>query len=61
MALRTGNGKYAAFNEPLDSLKSFLERRFELPIVDRTGLTNKYDYAIKWDEPDPKKQRSRKA
>ena len=35
-----------------------LEKRFDLPIVNQTGFNNYYDYAIKWDEPDPKKPNS---
>ena len=53
-AVRPGPGQFAAFNQPLDTLTSFLERRLQIPIVDRTGLTNEFDFIIKWEEPDPK-------
>ena len=53
-AIRPANGQFAAFNQPLSTLNSFLERRLNSPIVDRTGLTNEYDFILKWDEPDSK-------
>ena len=53
-AIRPAPGQFAAFNQPMDTLNSFLERRLNIPIVDRTEMTNNYDFVIKWDEADPK-------
>jgi uncharacterized protein (TIGR03435 family) len=53
-AIRPGPGQFAAFNQPIHTLNSFLERRLNMPIVDRTAMTNEYDFIVKWDESDPK-------
>jgi uncharacterized protein (TIGR03435 family) len=53
-AIRPGPGQFAAFNQPIHTLNSFLERRLKMPIVDRTAMTNEYDFIVKWDESDPK-------
>jgi len=45
-------GNYSFFMQPVSSLTSLLENRFQIPTLDRTGLTEKYDYSLKWDEPD---------
>jgi uncharacterized protein (TIGR03435 family) len=33
-----------------------LERYFNITIFDQTGLTDTYDFAVKWNEPDPKQK-----
>jgi uncharacterized protein (TIGR03435 family) len=36
------------FNEPVSFIVGELEIRFNLPIVNETGLTNRYDYSFTW-------------
>jgi uncharacterized protein (TIGR03435 family) len=36
--------------QPLSTLNVFLEDFFHTPIVDQTGLSQKYDFAVQWDE-----------
>jgi uncharacterized protein (TIGR03435 family) len=36
------------FNTPVSHLQNELEREIELPVVDETGLTNRYDYVMFW-------------
>jgi len=45
-------GNYSFFEQPVTTLTSFLEQRVKIPIVDQTGLTETYDFALKWNEPD---------
>jgi uncharacterized protein (TIGR03435 family) len=47
-------GNSAFFEQPVSTLIGVLEHNFQLPIVDQTGLTEAYDYALKWNEADPK-------
>ena len=50
------SGQFSCFEQPISTLDSYLEQYFKTPIVDQTGLTNNYDYAVTWDEPTPDKQ-----
>jgi uncharacterized protein (TIGR03435 family) len=54
IALRPDPGNYSFHEQPVTTLTSVLEARFQTPVVDQTGLTNDYDFALQWDEPDPK-------
>lgn len=54
MAIKPGRGSFAAYEQPVGTLMGELEQKFQIPIVDQTGLTKTYDYSVKWDEPDPK-------
>ena len=36
------------FNTPVEMLRGELENTFQLPIIDETGLTNRYDYSMIW-------------
>ncbi|HEY5041842.1 MAG TPA: TIGR03435 family protein [Verrucomicrobiae bacterium] len=47
-------GNVVCFEQPIGTLTGILEREFQIPIVDQTGLTNAYDYSLKWNEPDRK-------
>jgi len=53
-AMRPTPGDYAFFEQPVSSLTSLLEHHLKIPIVDQSGLSEKYDFTIQWDEPDPK-------
>ncbi len=55
IAFTEQSGQFFCFEQPISTLDNFLERYFKTPIVDRTGLTNNYDYKITWDEPVPDK------
>jgi uncharacterized protein (TIGR03435 family) len=54
MAIKPGRGSFAAYEQPVGTLINMMERQFQIPIVDQTGLAKAYDYSVKWDEPDPK-------
>lgn len=43
-------GHFAGTNQPLGVLSEMLEGRFRIPVVDQTGLTNRYDFNLAWDE-----------
>jgi uncharacterized protein (TIGR03435 family) len=45
----SSSGKLAASNQPISELVQFLEDRFALPVLDRTGLTRRYDFTLQWD------------
>jgi uncharacterized protein (TIGR03435 family) len=47
------NGKYEFTHAGLGSLMGFFEQYLEQPVLDRTGLTNFYDYSIEMDWPVP--------
>ncbi|MDR3460427.1 MAG: TIGR03435 family protein [Verrucomicrobiae bacterium] len=51
-ALSSNAGKMQCFEQPLNTLTGVLEHEFQIPIVDRTGLLEAYDFAVTWDEPD---------
>ncbi len=54
-AMEVGRSGGCSFHEqPVEVLVSFLQQRFQVPIVDQTGLTQEYDFSLAWDEPDPK-------
>ena len=53
-ASKNGSGSMSCFEQPVSSLVRDLERKFRMPIIDRTGLTERYDFALKWNEPDRK-------
>jgi len=49
-AMIDGLGNIECFEQPISTLTGILERKFQIPIVDQTTLTNTYDYKLKWDE-----------
>ncbi|HAO78359.1 MAG TPA: hypothetical protein DCQ92_05155, partial [Verrucomicrobia subdivision 3 bacterium] len=60
-----GQGELNCVNEPISTLSDYLESYFDIPVLDRTGLTNNFNFDLKWDEqrdqqghrlPDPLKQ-----
>jgi uncharacterized protein (TIGR03435 family) len=40
--------QYHCVNVPLSTLTAFLEQRFNIPIVDQTGLSGKFDIDVSW-------------
>jgi uncharacterized protein (TIGR03435 family) len=53
-AMADDPGNISCFEQPASTLVGILEHEFQIPIVDQTGLTETYDYALKWNEPDRK-------
>jgi uncharacterized protein (TIGR03435 family) len=43
----------SSFNSPLSSLQTFIQAAFVMPVIDQTGLTNNYDFILKWDDAVP--------
>jgi uncharacterized protein (TIGR03435 family) len=52
-AISENKGTYSFYEQPASTLIGVLERHFKIPIVDQTGLSQSYDYTVKYDEPDP--------
>ena len=46
------NGKFSCRNQPISCLTSFLENYLETPVVDQTGMTDRFDIDLTWDQPD---------
>ena len=44
------HGEVWFFDRPITDLVEFIEARFRMPVVNQTGLTNTYDFSIKWSE-----------
>lgn len=49
-ASQRGKGEIKAVNAPLDWLAWVLEDMSSKPVINETGLTNRYDISLKWDE-----------
>jgi uncharacterized protein (TIGR03435 family) len=45
-----GSGHLVCTNQPISLLADMLEGQFRIPIIDRTSLTNRYDFNFTWDE-----------
>jgi uncharacterized protein (TIGR03435 family) len=54
IAVKSNPGNYSFYEQPISTLTQMMERKFKIPIIDQTGLTEHYDFSVKWDEPDPK-------
>jgi len=52
----SGSGQFSCVNQPLSCLKSTLENRLNLPVVDSTGLAGHFDIDLAWDETDSQKE-----
>jgi uncharacterized protein (TIGR03435 family) len=48
--MSAGNGQISITGQSLGGLIPNLEEVFEVPIIDRTGLTGRYDLKLKWHE-----------
>jgi uncharacterized protein (TIGR03435 family) len=44
----SGPGRMSAVNTPIKSLARSLEGQLKKPVLDNTGLTNRYDLQLKW-------------
>jgi uncharacterized protein (TIGR03435 family) len=49
-------GQFSCVNQPLSSLTSMLENQLNVPIIDETGLTGRYDIDLTWDQTDSTQQ-----
>lgn len=52
IAITEKPGDVSFHEQPVGILIGLLERHFQIPIVDQTGLTNGYDFGLKWGETD---------
>jgi uncharacterized protein (TIGR03435 family) len=48
MGLRPGRGRARSQNEPISWFVEFLANQLAVPVVDRTGLTERYDFVLSW-------------
>ena len=46
-------GRFMGRNSPIANLSGFLESRFEVPVIDGTGLTQTFDVDLQWNQNDP--------
>jgi uncharacterized protein (TIGR03435 family) len=47
---RYNNGKLSFKHQPLSGLTGFLEYMLKQPVLDKTGLTDFYDYSVDWNQ-----------
>ena len=47
----SSSGHYTSKHQPITSLAGFLEGRLDVPVIDKTGLTGRYDIDLTWYEP----------
>ena len=45
-----GNGEISMASAPTDDLAREMENYFKIPVINQTGLTNNYDFKIRWNE-----------
>jgi len=45
-----GMGHFVGTNQTLSALAEMVENMYRIPILDRTGLTNRYDFSLAWDQ-----------
>jgi uncharacterized protein (TIGR03435 family) len=57
----TAAGLYKSGNLPVSNLAHFLESYLEIPVVDRTGLTGRYDIELRWAGGNDWKKRDKEA
>jgi len=51
VSTRSGAGEYIFTDQPLSNFAGSLEYRFQIPVIDQTGLTNYFDFDLKWNQP----------
>ncbi len=49
-ATRSGHGIIQAVNAPMDWLRWTLEEKLNVPVIDETGMKDRYDIMLKWEE-----------
>ena len=50
---RSETNSLYSINDSLSMLRGFLQTTFVMPVIDQTGLTNNYDFILKWDDASP--------
>ena len=48
MDINSKPGEIAATNQPIHQLRSMLEFSLQTPVLDQTGLTDRFDFALRW-------------
>jgi uncharacterized protein (TIGR03435 family) len=43
-------GRLAFMGQPMSELVNMLEQYFQIPVIDRTGLTGEWDFTVTWNE-----------
>ena len=49
-----GGAGWTWYNQPLSMLCNVIEMNSKIPVIDRTDLTQHYDYSLNWERPDGK-------
>ena len=48
VGMSMGSSQSSWYNQPISGLVMFLEQELKTPVIDRTGLTQHYDFSMKW-------------
>ena len=51
--LRMQPGQFSSVNTPISDLTANLENLLQIPVIDQTGIANKFDIDLKWNRNDP--------
>ena len=58
---RDGHARWVGPHTTLNAMAEFLSPRLDRPVIDKTGLTGKYDIALTWEAGEPRRARQHTA